>query len=380
MNYLRRKYMALMRGVNFRGYLRKASGYPLTLTDCMDSDIVSLSVAGNAVQDGTPSPDAPVEVVGVGDKTEPYGYRVPIECRGYNLVNVANFNQKFKGGTISDIDPATGSFKLVSKWGAYGIKLKKLFPDLEAGKEYYLFCNAPTAPQFCYLYGQKTTWIFGKKRTITQEDIDAENGFGIYGAKDGSETQYSNVMIIEASIYEAMGLSGTPPYEPYHHDTVNIYTDKPLYGVNGVPYEEKELTGNESWSKFNELTNTYAFVSGLGYSDWTYDKSYSNYFPRNSSVAYDEEGFTSGDESSRVYFRINKDRLNSEFTVDAWKAWLKEKYDSGNPVKVYFKKQTETQPQLNGQLHLQKGTNILTSTATVEPTGMTAEYYSSKEV
>ena len=116
------------------------------------------------------------------------------------------------------------------------------------------------------------------------------------------------------------------------------------------------------------------------YSNRTFDIAYSNYFPRKSSVTYDVEGFTSGDNSSRVYFRINKDHLNNEFTVDAWKAWLKEKYDSGNPVKLYFKKQTETLPQLNGQLHLHKGTNIITSTATVEPTGMTAEYYSTKEV
>ena len=384
MNYLRRKYMALMRGVNFRGYLRKASGYPLTLTDCMDSDIVSLSVAGNAVQDGTPSPNAPVEVVGVGDKTEPYGYRVPIECRGYNLVNVANFNQNFKGGTISDIDPATGSFKLVSKWGAYGIKFEKLFPDLEAGKEYYLFCNAPTAPQYCYLYGQKILWGFGKKQTITQEDIDAANGFGIYGAKDGSETQYSNVMIIEASIYEAMGLSGTPPYEPYYHDTVNIYTNKPLYGVDGVPYEERIFDGTEAWYTTGEpkdnivryfVSNAYygskvGTVSNINthYSAWKLDTT--NWYEKDTLAIY---GFNN--KTSWIGVCVDYSQYP---TVDDFKAFLQAQYAAGTPLKVYF--ETSQSSQLQGQLHLHKGTNILTSTATVEPTGMTAEYYSSKEV
>ena len=69
MSYLRKKLQAIMACADFKGYLREVTGYPLTLTDCMGSDLVSLSVTGNAVQDGTPSPDAPVEVQGVGERT-----------------------------------------------------------------------------------------------------------------------------------------------------------------------------------------------------------------------------------------------------------------------------------------------------------------------
>ena len=65
-------------------------------------------------------------------------------------------------------------------------------------------------------------------------------------------------------------------------------------------------------------------------------------------------------------------------TVDDFKAFLQAQHAAGTPLKVYF--ETSQSSQLQGQLHLHKGTNILTSTATVEPTGMTAEYYSSKEV
>ena len=62
MSYLRKKLQAIMACADFKGYLREVTCYPpLTLTDCMGSDLVSLSVTGNAVQDGTPSPDAPVE-------------------------------------------------------------------------------------------------------------------------------------------------------------------------------------------------------------------------------------------------------------------------------------------------------------------------------
>lgn len=69
MNTIHRKIWNLIRGGSFHGYLRTVSGYPLTLTGCMPEYPVSLSVAGNAVQDGTPTPDNPVEVQGVGDRT-----------------------------------------------------------------------------------------------------------------------------------------------------------------------------------------------------------------------------------------------------------------------------------------------------------------------
>lgn len=63
---LRRKRMMLMDG-QWYGYLRTASGNPLTLQAA--KRLRSLTVYGNAVQDGTPSPDAPVEVQLCGDRT-----------------------------------------------------------------------------------------------------------------------------------------------------------------------------------------------------------------------------------------------------------------------------------------------------------------------
>ena len=63
---LRRKRMMLMDG-QWYGYLRTASGNPLTLQNA--KRLRQLTIYGNAVQDGTPSPDAPVEVQLCGDKT-----------------------------------------------------------------------------------------------------------------------------------------------------------------------------------------------------------------------------------------------------------------------------------------------------------------------
>lgn len=42
---------------------------PLTLTNCKGVDLINYKIYGNSVQDGTPTPDNPVEIESVGDKT-----------------------------------------------------------------------------------------------------------------------------------------------------------------------------------------------------------------------------------------------------------------------------------------------------------------------
>lgn len=64
---LRRKRLRLMRDTQWRGYARTAEGNPITLPQIRS--VVALSVFGNSSQDGTPSPDNPIEVVGTGTGT-----------------------------------------------------------------------------------------------------------------------------------------------------------------------------------------------------------------------------------------------------------------------------------------------------------------------
>ena len=64
---LRRKRLKLMRDTQWRGYLRTATGNPITLSQVRS--MVNLSALGNSAQNGIPSPDNPVEVVGSGVRT-----------------------------------------------------------------------------------------------------------------------------------------------------------------------------------------------------------------------------------------------------------------------------------------------------------------------
>lgn len=67
MNRQQIKKWSLLRHLNFKGYKKTASGNPLNMVKVMFPS--QLTIYGNAVQDGTPSPDAPVEVQLCGDKT-----------------------------------------------------------------------------------------------------------------------------------------------------------------------------------------------------------------------------------------------------------------------------------------------------------------------
>ena len=71
MNYLQKKKLAFMSIVNqIKGFIRTISGaFPLTLSDCVDNkSITNYSIHGNSMQDGVPTPGAPIEVESVGEK------------------------------------------------------------------------------------------------------------------------------------------------------------------------------------------------------------------------------------------------------------------------------------------------------------------------
>ena len=73
MNYLQKKKLAFMSIVNsVKGFVRTVTGIPpLTLPDCVDGNsLINYNIQGNSIQNGTPTPETPVEVESVGKKTK----------------------------------------------------------------------------------------------------------------------------------------------------------------------------------------------------------------------------------------------------------------------------------------------------------------------
>lgn len=94
MNYLQKKKLAFMSIVNqIKGFIRTVSGiFPLTLPNCVDDkSITKYLIYGNSVQNGTPTPDNPVEVESVGERTK-------------NLFDINNFESLLDGQGRPHID------------------------------------------------------------------------------------------------------------------------------------------------------------------------------------------------------------------------------------------------------------------------------------
>ncbi len=115
-----------------KGFTRHVSGYPATLPDSISTPLLEYKVYGNIQQNGTPSPESPVEVQSVGSlitEGENSGkYEISVVCRGKNLFDETQVTTGYingKGNLInqenwrsSDFIPVVGetyTFKRLNK-------------------------------------------------------------------------------------------------------------------------------------------------------------------------------------------------------------------------------------------------------------------------
>lgn len=75
--------------ISNKGYEQYISGTPpLIFSDSVGKPLVNWSITGNTIQSGTPTPDNPVEVKGVGDYDAVTGkYKIPVVSRGKNYLS-----------------------------------------------------------------------------------------------------------------------------------------------------------------------------------------------------------------------------------------------------------------------------------------------------
>lgn len=233
--YLRRKIWTLNRSGKFRGYLRTVLGYPVTLTDCMAGQPVSMAVDGNAVQDGTPSPDAPVEVQLCGDKTG-------------NLLSIIDANPN----TIPVKSYSNGIIEVIGEVSLSGGRTNRLsdYITLETNQTYtmvsYLVAGQTDSDIYVCLSRRedgtiyKNIGISAEKRFITiAPDENVELYLGINVAQ-GNHNSTLRVAIYKGS-YTAETM---PAYEPYGYkvpltiECGNLYTGELLFKPAGVSIEQ----------------------------------------------------------------------------------------------------------------------------------------------
>lgn len=233
MNYLRKKLQGLRMCADFKGYLREVTGYPLTLTDCIGTDLVSLSVTGNAVQNGTPSPDNPVEIQGCGDRTAnlfDVSRHTGFDGNSVTITNTSGANWQ---GRAFNIDYAVEFGKTYTYSVDYVIDNAADYSTIRFG---YMTANAGTVMAIGDIIAIHGSGTFVHTVTVP-ESIDGFDYFVLYANSSGGnpavgdKITISNIQIVEGS-YTADTM---PPFEPYGYKVPVEVGGINLFDVSQLP-------------------------------------------------------------------------------------------------------------------------------------------------
>lgn len=509
MTYLQKKKLAFMSIVNsVKGFVRTVAGIPpLALPDCVDEDsIINYTISGNSVQDGAPSPDNPIEIESVGEKTvnlfdvnnpslitgyissnklmgyvdkfdntsqtatiflnikpntdytvsrkllgarfnvgvspyapavdiamtkyvsgatkenltiisgendrylyvwfynknydtytyqelmqeiqivegtevlpyEPYGYKIPVKVSGKNLINPTLTSDLGFEGTASAGYTLVESANRVSN-------IIEVTPNttLYLSGDLSDFTNSRFRYGFSKEYPKVGDVLESCSHKGTNQNITVpENCYYMVWS-----TQYQTYNQLTKDVQLELGETESP-YEPYVEPiTTNIYLNEPLRKVGNYAEKidcethkvvnpaliTKVLTGDESWTLRSGKANTYQYWYGT-----PVNGGFCSHYQMISTSEIDAiTGIVNLVNTS--YFIISDLNCSS---VAEFKAFLKAEYNKGTPVTIVTRKNNaepiETDIDLP-KLPTFKGTTIYSIETTVQPSNISATYYSTSK-
>lgn len=176
------------------------SGTLLNIKDSAERKNKGFGMSGKTTQDGTPTPDAPVEIVNAGKLNEDTGkYEVDVKVTGKNIVNIPDISADTPGGTmlcrIVDNAVVSAQEKAVASNDVWHI----CFYSKDGKKQYF-------------------------NGTETHKAITATPKNPIV------KLEYRNVYITSGAYKGIMVEYGTvaTKYEPYKEQTLTLTSDRPL--------------------------------------------------------------------------------------------------------------------------------------------------------
>lgn len=208
----------------------KASGlFPLTLNKCKGADLVDYKIYGNSIQDGTPTPEAPIEVESVGDKTK-------------NLFNK-------KTATLGkNLNAVTG--------GLYNSSLRCVSDYIEVNStEVYTFVYNPilTVSRYLCCYDKDKNYLGENKSVYTIISGNSSTAMTIsfllsevkyirancHWNADGTASEIDDFLIYEGS--------GDNTYEPYGYRIPVKVSGKNSIDANNYASIYATITNNEDY-------------------------------------------------------------------------------------------------------------------------------------
>lgn len=313
------------------------SGMLLNIKDSAERKNKGFGMSGKTTQDGTPTPDAPMEIVNAGRLNEDTGkYEVDVKVKGKNLLNEEHFFdiKNWKNNQYNmRLQPNTQYVFSRRDNVGYG---SNIFLSIKNTKDdrfsQIINSNSQASNNQSVKFKTKETglvWFL------------VQNNSGI-NLKD--MLGYAQIEVGEIST----------EHELYKEQTITLTSDCPLTkwdrlveqdGQIGWLYNSSEtiLNGTEDWIRHSEINKETTQAFGLSISDLVYGEDVAigqNVFTdkfRYINAAWTKDEAGQAINNGRLFINIEKTKAS---TIEEFKAWLK----SSNVKVVYKTKQTEFVP------------------------------------
>ena len=371
---------------------------PLVLTNAVNKAITELTQYGKCVQDGTPTPDAPVDIV-CNNGTLKYG------ALGQNLIDPSPSNVRLE----YYINKADGQ----EKPSPPNFMFEGYIP-VEPGKTYVAYGRAKTGNNLSDYnrvawYDSSKNWLSGADYTQNRISVVTAPANAAYARfscnPSGTNTQTVTQAYVDS--FNWMFAEGTAEITPFVPFVGGIYTDgtpevltvsadgAETQTVTDIPMllsvgdykDEVEiisggvthkvgiriLTGEETGWALSDSGTTHRF-RGTKPSDCHTPASrapsvctHFKYVSTGSAVG----GMFIG--ASQYWYFIPTDQTID--TVDEWKAWLAAQYAAGTPVIVLYPLAAEATESVTAQpMQTSAGDNTVSVTSNVDPVELEVQY------
>lgn len=279
------------------------------------------SLLGNAVQNGTPTPDAPIMPEFCGVKT----------------------------GNLFDYSTITTGYRIVWATGAQYADSTGIISDyikVDKGTQYRYSASVPASTAYFIGYDQNKEYL-GVYNSVNGFVKASSNRCSNITIPSDSDCAYIKLMTFADNPLDNTSSLNTGstalPYEPYGYklpftnagQTTNVYLGQ-TPTVRRI--KKSVLTGDENWNNnfgqslfgVQDLLGKAPFIDGI--------TAYSTHFKYNPIQSGLDKTMSSGEfalQKSTTVFNVYI--KNTEFTSPAnFKAWLAAQYAAGTPVTVWY--------------------------------------------
>ena len=201
------------------------NGNPASVTDAFAAPLCGLHIYGRSRQDGTPSADNPVEIIGAGaDGT------LQVKITGANLLDFDAI-QSTRNTASFTYENETLTVNALSTQGYAGINIP--LPDECAGKNIYFMRTITSNPnglntliQMRYSLNGKTVYFWNMS---TIKIPEGASDIRYNGMARNENTAAEGTVTVERPVvcYGDKLL----PYEPYHEQAITVQTSGGLHGI-----------------------------------------------------------------------------------------------------------------------------------------------------